>query len=440
MFALQPTRPYPPRFRDNLIETPVEGEAAYFLDDILQSVTPISKVGSWTSYMHDVQHGKSVNDVIHSKTIINYPVYSGRHDCDHRDAWSYASSPAHYWPGGADLEFVPVQNVLSSAVFQGKAELLARRYHDNIYRLNPEQLPDMSVFIAELKELDGIFSLIYEIAQKIIACLRSVRSLKKKTKLILRNSKYGKKARTVAIKQLRKGIAEYESKILGYRFGIMAPIRDLTKLVAAMYGYVDTFNFQRAPLHFREQFILESHHYGPTYPTGCWGETCPSGQGTGQVGKCDVSGYLSITSVVTNKLTGSNIEKLIAVLLGQLGMMPSLGSMWELVHLSWLIDYFYSTSTFIRKAERALQLGPNIPVVEDTTIGLYIEQQSTVYSQCWRRAGGRSFGPAAEGTFQYYERITAKERDLDALIKKWHLPIRGMELSNTVAFLTSLLL
>jgi len=333
------------------------------------------------------------------------------------------------------VEHPAVQSAISTVV---------QRWYNDLYRMDPDNLPDMTVFLAELREFGGFWTTIYSYALQIIGVLRKMRLWKRRLKRAKRLD--AKKIAKRTVRDANRALTRLSSDLLSLRFGIMAPIRDCTEIIAALYGYMDRFQGLYQHNTYREivriPFYAKEHGIDPssiaclnTMP--CWNQ-CEGGfQNTHELtGEWEVT--ICITSHYTCSLRGSQFEAALAMLLGQLGMMPSLDSFWELTRLSWLVDYFFRTNLLLNKVERLGDLGNKRVFIHDSCVSLKIKRTAVVEGFDGY-TGINATGAYNKVVDTYYERVVADGHDLAKLCSMFTTPY-GQKAQNALAFLIQRLL
>jgi hypothetical protein len=369
-------------------------------------------------------------DVWHKKTMYEPLIVNGlaESQCDHANEptfYSWTQPELHVYTFDEIIRHPEVQRALSKA---------ARKWHDKLYQIRPDQLPDMFVFLAELRELSLVSRLLFDYARQMIGLLRMLRSYKRKIKQVARK-RYSKRVAKNMIKDLQTAASKVSGDILSLRFGIKQPIRDCTQIIAAMAGYIDTFNFLPRTENIRE--IAKLHLTDLEYLTGCYGVTCDRAPMFEAPVVEDIEVAVNVSVHFRNLLSGTRIEKLLAVLLHAGGVMPSLDSYWELTRLSWLIDYFFATEKLIGRLEKhTSHIGAIQPVIFDSCVSLKITRCTTIDNVC-RRLSARN-GAIQKVTDTYYERLSGDGHDLLSLVRWVRMP-GGSSLENAVAFLTQTL-
>jgi hypothetical protein len=91
----------------------------------------------------------------------------------------------------------------------------------------------------------------------------------------------------------------------------------------------------------------------------------------------DIEVRISITSVMERHLDGSAIEKAIAAVLGVLGLLPNVETIWEMTKLSWMIDYIFRTDKLFR-ALGLYGISPVRPVVLSECCSISVKQKLTI--------------------------------------------------------------
>lgn len=427
-FILDPHRLPPERHRvtDNVVMLPGKREyAGGYTENVLVSTGESSSIYDSSSPRY------SWKDVVHDK-ITHEPLFAidglGINPCNAADPPTFTNWSMPHEP------VMSFQEIVAHPDVQRAAANVARRWYDKLYQIRPEQLPDMFVFLAEIKELGGVFSIILGFARQIITLFRALRNKERTYRRLIKSVK-DKKQRRALKNDLVRATRSISNDILSLRFGVMAPIRDITKIISALYGYIDMFNFLPRTEAVRE--IVKLHVTDGVFFTGCSGYTCPGGIHTLEA-PCvdDIEVELCATAHFRNELVGTKIEKLFAVLMQQVGVLPSLDSMWELTKLSWLIDYFFATEKILGRLERATShCGFVRPIVMDSCVSLHITRRSRSESRCG--AVGSFVGAIQDSTNEHYERMSGDGHDLLTLVN-WIRNPAGGQLQNAVAFLLQL--
>jgi hypothetical protein len=342
-----------------------------------------------------------------------------------------------------------METIISHDHFQKAYEEVTMEWWRKLYSFRPEQLPDMAVFVAELKEMNMIAELIYSYAKQVRPLLAKRHKLLVALKDIDRRILIGQRKTTeddkgykIVLKRLkaeeliklknervtlRKALTDLSNLILSWRFGLMAPMRDLTKIVASFYDYWETLKYQPTHEHIRRigGFSLPiTAEY--VFKQGC--STNPScGFGTPSVGDVfdqvtrDIRFILTCNVEFRNTLLGSDIEQMGYALLSQLGLVPDIMSLWEMKRLSWFLDYFVRLQSYLIKTSVKAGLGFQKPVVYRSAISLKVVQTVQYHGDnCPRWALWHANTPLR---WTHYERIcNTAPVDLTHLVKLVHSP------------------
>ena len=428
MFILKPGRGLPSRHR--VYDDTVESDASVYYEQPDWTYETKNVVGT-VSEMYDSPGPRYAwKNVWHLKTEYMTQCYTGLipSPCgEPTDVWctNWANEPA---------QPTAYEDIIAHPEVQKAFAKVARRWHDKLYQIRPEQIPDMFVFIAEAHELSRIFSIILEYAKQMISLLRKVRKLKNVLKPYVRRKNprsISKKDLSILKRDTSAAINKVSGDMLSLKFGVMQPIRDFTTLISAMYGYIDTFNFVPRTENIRE--IVKLHYERGQFYTGCGSYSCTPGHNQEAPVVEDVEVAVNCSVHFANLMKGTKMEKVVAAVLLQCGIMPSLDSFWELTHLSWLIDYFFATEKLIGRMERGSDhLGFVQALVYDSCISLKIMREYTCVNPCVRLGG--LIGSSTKIKDTYYERITGDGHDLLSAVN-WVRKPEGKPLQNAVAFL-----
>jgi hypothetical protein len=340
------------------------------------------------------------------------------HDMDYRPN---TTMPARFTTPYADLPLM--SDILASDEFQEAFEGALDEWYTKLYSFHPEQLPDMSVFMVELRETMGMANLIYDYAKQLRGLLMRRKVLRKRLGQIdLDIGKSIKKRRFVKARRLeleKKSLAEalndLSNFILSWRFGVKAPIRDVVKMVASLYSKWDSMSFCPTTEHCRRSFqiqmdILDNYwqasdcfHCNEARNGNC---NAASGARPGDQFtkvKRSVEGMLCITSNFTNSLVGSDVEQIGYALLSQMRLVPDLRSIWEMTKLSWALDYFVRLNSYFVRHSVKLGLGFQHPVVSRQCISLKVMREAQRFGEaCPRQTWIYNYGPVRQ---KHYERI-----------------------------------
>lgn len=422
-FYLDPGRAFPSRYRERYDKSaPFAGTQTYFHPTYYPNGRQPPAVFSAENYsseqFYDVEHGGKINDCLSSKMSVTYPIYTASPFCDHEDHSEWSGCPIGVIDPTIGPEWARPAQIFATNQFQAAAYKLYMRYHDALYHIEPASLPDMAVFMAELRELDSVFSMIKTYAVDGIALARTIRYLKsrinKVTSLTHRSG-----ANDRLLRELQERLRTAMSSFISWKFGIMAPIRDFAKIVAAFSVYCETIKFEPRKWRGFETFECEVL-LGRGMRTECWGRVCPDTGQPKMTGVSKIRGKIGIVADIENQLLGGSFEKAVEVLLIQLGMFPSVESLWELTRLSWLLDYFFRTPVLLAKAEKFAGLGPIKPVVENFTLSFSFTEDVEIYNDCWRN--GFAMGPGSVIYHRHYERMTGDVQPLEFIIQMLRRP------------------
>lgn len=401
---------------------------------------PGRRVSEFRVFYDDEPTGAEQNNCINWKRLTTYPAVSGRtpRACGHEDHFDYVNANVE----GADvikpelwnnaLAPFPHQSLRDSKKFQDALASVYTKHHKKLYRLTSRDLPDMTVFFAEILELREIFSIVH-------GMLMHGKTLKKKLNTLQRRLKRLRrlKVSSVVRRQIRdtiRAIQTVSADIIKWRFGVKAPISDLAKIIASLGWFMDTIQTYSAKqtIHTVEEFELDEW-WGADCLEGCWGRQCSQLYTTPlKTTHSKIKGKIIYTQVVTNNLRGSAIEKVALTILGQFGMLPSIDTLWELTRLSWLVDYFARVDILLCKLESLLGLGPKDVIVERSSLSLKFTEEQMIYGTCFRR--GQGLSPSAVVQHEYYERVVSKDAiNFTYLVPYWRLPT-GSQITTAVAY------
>jgi hypothetical protein len=447
MFLLDPNRALPPRCRINDLRQYETGERLYWHHPggaLLGTDTTTFTTGHY-SEMHD---GKSPRyawkDVWHQKNHYQPIIENGRSEntcadisCFDHTNWAIDAQPVEQL--SQIVERPDVQDMLT---------LVAERWISEIFGLTQDTLPDMTVFLAELHEVAGLYAIVQDYVRHLILALRSLRTMRKQAKKLMKTRKgspWAQRRYRDAYEAVRRKTGEFSSDLLGVRFGVEQPIRDITKLIAAMYTYLSHFKMGRRVIHVRETLSFEAsagnlNHYQP----GVYG--CP-----GYVPCYDQTPFQEMmrvdkTSVAITactdfrpQLNGSIVEKLLAILLRQVNMVPTPEVLWELTPLSWLVDYFIHTDKILGKLMFSTKSMAGVePVIINSSVGLKIIRKTDHIDYCPRLYG--HLGGRGRLTTSHYERLAGVHgTDLLDKVRWMRSNLSQNQSQNASAYLLQLL-
>lgn len=325
-------------------------------------------------------------------------------------------------------------------------------WNRKLYSFQPSQIPDMSVFLAELRDIKSLYTVLRDVGLKLLGLSweRSevVRKLDRSIRLLDRfdSVTHVREREEIrrSIKSLRDTLSSISSTRLGFQFGVQASIRDLIKLVASLYSYWDQLILYRPTSEKARRVFSKTVEKKVPTSTGCWGYSCYPGRPADVYeSKVSVEGQLVWNGDFINSLRGSRAEKAVYIVLSQVGLFPDLSTVWELKRLSWLIDYFVRTEHLIIAAERACGLGFTEPFIYRECVSLRVEQTEEYWDvsgdggACWRRNAHLRKQTVRR---THYERVPASPMSLVRLVKvlrgDWELG----QIANAVAVGTQALL
>jgi hypothetical protein len=327
---------------------------------------------------------------------------------------------------------------------------VVEEYFQKLYTFRPEQLPDVAVLMAEFRETWGIADLIYSYARQLRPLMMKRKQLRKllgKIDIDIKRSLKQKRFAYARRLQLKKKSVEeilndLANTILSWRFGVMAPVRDFTKLVASCYTYWDRMKFCPTSEHIRRIMHFDYSEMGCIGEGSC-GVACnsPFGVGRGdEVVSRESKHIVTLTASAdfTNQFTGSTVEQIAWSLLSYFGAMPDITSIWEMTKLSWFVDYFVRLSHLMQKFSAHAGVGVFLnPIVHRTSVGLKIESETRDYDlHCPNTYTQFEYGIMRE---TYYERIAGlSPMQLTNLIRLVRSPSMNQGV-NAIALLTQLL-
>ena len=181
--------------------------------------------------------------------------------------------------------------------------------------------------------------------------------------------------------------------------------RDLSKLIASLYGYITTFEFSTKVISVRE--IVNLNFASVPFYTGCshgsYAATCPKDREGLFSQTEDVRVQITATTKRRSTFDGSRLEKLIVILMRQFAVTPTLDVLWELTPLSWLVDYIFNTQRLISKFNGLSESYAGItPIIFQTAVSLSIESEAKSYWPC--ALYGIDLPAERQVTRRYYER------------------------------------
>lgn len=424
-FLLDVNRPLPARERISDAYEWISGRRVYHYPSrpTVHSTYYSSQKAGLYAEMHDSKVPRyKWKDVRHRTDCFepNYCTSSDDSVCDHPDH-------SDYYGYSVDItELLSLSEVIRQPEVTEAMLKVSQRWVDQLYQLRQELLPDMGVFFAEANEISALYSIVQDFVRHVILVLRRLRDLRKNVRRLGKKRKLSPSAKAqykAAVDELKRRTREYSSDLLGMRFGVMQPIRDLSEILASFYGYLDEFKMPRQTIHVREQVAFERVVARAVFDSGflgCNGRLCKridTMDAVRETYEVDVVACTDQRPV----LDGTKLEKLVALLLRQLEMVPTPDTIWELTPLSWLVDYFVNTSKFISKFTDYMgSMAGVTPIVYNSSISLKIRRVTTANGGCPRT--GAEVGVFNTTTTEYYERLVGK---------------RGVELMDRVPWLAS---
>jgi hypothetical protein len=272
----------------------------------------------------------------------------------------------------------------------------------------------MAVFLAEVHEVLGLWNQVKDYLWQMILHLRAIRDVRKGVKRSLRarrTSPYARSQRKKMVKLLERRTHQASSQLLGMRFGVKQPLRDMGKILASWFGYWTTFKFPKATIRVREIVnfsVKEGLRRGSTPGSyGCVGDLCYD-QSEWFIKEEDYEVIVAAATLQRPQLQGSKFERIFATLLRLTGTVPTPEVVWELTPLSWLVDYFINLDRLFATLNSLVNgVAGNVPVIYDTSISLDIKRKFSYASNCPRWASQK--GPRIEGESSHYERLVDRK-------------------------------
>lgn len=437
-FMLDPYRRIPSRERrKNGIVTRTGGSKWLNGDAGGQQIgTTISDCESGvSSVIYDEPAGYKQRDVWHS--VLHEVLTVEPHEVQPYSAFQLCKHPYYRQPleGYSTMpgmnctqdDLSTAEHILETSQFQDALEGVLMEYYRKLYSFRPEQLPDMSVFMAELGETMGVANLLYGYAKELRGYISRIDSAKSAIKLLdIDISKSLKKKQLVKAQELKlkalslkKVVNDMSDLVLSWRFGVLAPMRDFIKIVASTYEYWEHLMMEPQMEHIRRNFYIDEFTNDVFGSSGCW---------YGQNGQCNyitgerpgttfkkiersIEGSLTITVNYNNRLKGSNTEKIVYSILSQLGLMPDVMSIWEITKLSWFLDYFVRLQSYFIRMAVGLDLGMQSPIVLRQSISLKYTEKVTSKISVANCPWVRWHNDQGTITLKHYERIA----EMDAM-------------------------
>lgn len=414
-FYLQPTRILPSRHRASEFD---EGgtyirhyhhpNPDYDRDDNMSYLA-----GTWSDMWDEI--GDGWHDVIHdSITRHKTPLCTnwGTSYCGHADYYTFSdgvpvvTSPCIglQTPGG----------ILNHELVQSAMEEMLREWEIKLYSFRPDQLPDLAVFVAELRDVNSIVTVLWDFSQSLIGLARRksklFRKIDKEIKLLTKlESKLKVDRKAIAfhrakIKSLRSSVKELASLRLGYNFAVKQTLRELAQIIGSLYGYIDTMKFCPTSEHIRRVVPLKLTGKEISSDGGCYSKTCYDPDWKDIYWENDVEVTLTINVDFRNTFRGSTTEVLSYLLLSQLGLMPDLTSIWNATKYTWIVDYFLRTQGLRTKLSRNLDSGLQAPIITNSSVSYKVIQNL----KNWHDIGCERYykhNPKQNVTVEHYERL-----------------------------------